>query len=57
VNTTLTREQFDTLRELLARAAGLVFDDDSRIVELVVRKVYAEPGREGARITVREWTA
>jgi hypothetical protein len=32
-----------------------VFDDDSRIVELVVRKIDATPGREGARITVELW--
>jgi Holliday junction resolvase RusA-like endonuclease len=42
----------------LARAtcdslSGIVFDDDARIVELLVRKVYAEPGCEGARIVVR----
>jgi len=30
----------------------LVFDNDSRIVELLVRKEYAAPGREGATITV-----
>jgi Holliday junction resolvase RusA-like endonuclease len=46
----------------LARATldpliGSVLDDDSRIVELDVRKVYAQPGQEGARITVEEWTA
>ena len=44
----------------LARATcdpliGSVMDDDSRIVELVVRKHYAEPGREGARIVVALW--
>ncbi len=44
----LTRSTLDCL-------TGLVFDDDSRIVELVVRKVYAEPGREGARIVVNEF--
>lgn len=43
----------------LARATldslnGLVFDDDARIVELVVRKRFAEPGREGAEIRVWE---
>lgn len=44
----------------LARATldpmiGSIYDDDSRIVELGVVKVYAQPGREGARITVDEW--
>lgn len=33
--------------------SGIVFDDDSRIVALDVEKVYAEPGREGATITIR----
>lgn len=42
----------------LARATldslnGIVFDDDARIVRLVVIKEYAEPGREGA--TIRVW--
>lgn len=44
-------------RATLDSLTGLVFDDDSRIVELLVRKVYAEPGREGARIVVREAVA
>jgi len=44
----------------LARATldpliGSIFDDDSRIVELLVRKEYATPGREGALIVVDEW--
>lgn len=44
----------------LARATldplhGIVFDDDSRIVELGVVKLYAQPGREGARIVVERW--
>ena len=34
---------------------GSVFDDDSRIVELLVRKEYAPPGRDGATIVVDEW--
>ena len=43
----------------LARAtidslSGLVFDDDARIVRLVVTKEYAQPGREGAAISVWE---
>lgn len=32
-----------------------IIDDDSRIVKLDVTKLYAEPGCEGARITVAEW--
>lgn len=35
---------------------GIVFDDDSRIVELALHKTYANPGDEGARIVVKEWT-
>ena len=31
---------------------GLAFDDDSRVIALVVSKQYAVPGREGASITV-----
>lgn len=42
-------------RSTLDSLTGLVFDDDSRIVELVVRKVFAEPGLEGARIVVCAW--
>lgn len=50
-----TKPDIDKLvRSTLDSLTGLVFDDDSRIVELVVRKVYAEPGREGARIVVQE---
>lgn len=41
----LTRSTLDSL-------TGLVFDDDSRIVKLSVRKEYAIPGHEGARIEV-----
>lgn len=33
---------------------GLAYDDDSRIVDFPTRKRYAEPGREGARITIEE---
>jgi hypothetical protein len=29
-----------------------VFDDDSRIVQLAIMKVYATPGEEGATIEV-----
>jgi Holliday junction resolvase RusA-like endonuclease len=35
---------------------GLVFDDDSRIVRLIVNKVYATKGNEGARIVIQEWS-
>jgi len=41
----LTRSTLDSL-------TGLVFDDDSRVVKLTVRKEYAIPGHEGARIEV-----
>jgi len=41
-------------RATLDSLTGIVFDDDSRIVELLVRKEYAQPGAEGARILVRE---
>lgn len=43
-------------RTTLDALTGTVFDDDSRIVSLAIAKVYAAPGREGARITVGEWT-
>lgn len=42
-------------RSTLDSLTGIVFDDDSRIVELIARKVYATPGNEGARITVEQW--
>lgn len=45
----LTRSTLDAMH-------GSIFDDDSRIVELGVVKVYAEPGNEGASISVKEWT-
>lgn len=44
-------------RTTLDALTGIAFDDDGRIVDLVTRKRYAEPGREGARITVEEWKA
>lgn len=31
---------------------GILFDDDSRIVETLERKIYAAPGMEGARIII-----
>jgi crossover junction endodeoxyribonuclease RusA len=39
-------------RSTLDSMTGIVFDDDSRIVWLNVTKMYASPGREGARILV-----
>lgn len=36
---------------------GIVFDDDARIVELVIRKVYAKPGDEGAFVRIEPWTS
>lgn len=51
-----TKPDIDKLaRTTLDSLTGLAFDDDSRIVDLVTRKRYAEPGKEGARITVEEW--
>lgn len=43
-------------RATLDALTGIVFDDDSRIVELALHKTYAAPGDEGARIVVKEWT-
>lgn len=43
------------VRSTLDSLSGLVFDDDARIVEIVVRKRYADPGREGAEIRVWEF--
>lgn len=42
-------------RATLDALTGIVFDDDSRIVELALHKLYAEPGDQGARIVVKEW--
>lgn len=39
-------------RSTLDSLTGIVFDDDSRIVRLVLVKVYAAPGNEGARISI-----
>lgn len=39
-------------RATLDSLTGSIFDDDSRIVALAVTKVWAEPGNEGATITV-----
>jgi Holliday junction resolvase RusA-like endonuclease len=41
-------------RSTLDALSGVVFDDDSRIVELIVRKEYAIPGQEGASVRVWE---
>jgi len=51
-----TKPDIDKLaRSTLDSLTGLVFDDDSRIVELRTRKIYATPGCEGATINVRKW--
>lgn len=51
-----TKPDVDKLaRATLDALTGAIFDDDSRIVDLVVRKRYAKPGQEGARITIEEW--
>ena len=39
-------------RATLDALTGIVFDDDARIVDLMLRKEYALPGREGAWIGV-----
>ncbi len=41
-------------RTTLDALTGIAFDDDSRIARLVLSKTYADPGKEGARITVEE---
>jgi len=41
----LTRSTFDIL-------TSVVFDDDSRIVSATITKAYAQPGTEGATITI-----
>lgn len=43
-------------RSTLDSLTGIVFDDDSRIARLVLTKVYAAPGREGATISVEAMT-
>lgn len=51
-----TKPDIDKLaRATLDALIGSAFDDDSRIVRLLIGKEYAMPGREGARITVEEW--
>ncbi len=39
-------------RSTLDSLTGIVFDDDARVAALQLRKVYAAPGQEGARIEV-----
>ena len=39
-------------RSTLDSLTGIVFDDDSRIVQLAITKVYATPGSEGATIAI-----
>jgi crossover junction endodeoxyribonuclease RusA len=39
-------------RSTLDSLTGIVFDDDSRVARLELRKIYAAPGQEGARIEV-----
>ena len=48
-----TKPDVDKLaRCTLDALTGLAFDDDSRIVRLVVSKIYAVPGNDGASITI-----
>jgi Holliday junction resolvase RusA-like endonuclease len=39
-------------RSTLDSLTGIVFDDDSRIVQLAISKIYATPGSEGATIAI-----
>jgi len=51
-----TKPDADKLcRHVLDVLTGLLWDDDARVVELLVRKEYAQPGNEGATILVDEW--
>ena len=51
-----TKPDIDKLtRATLDSLIGLAFDDDSRVVQLAISKLYASPGQEGARITVQEY--
>lgn len=51
-----TKPDIDKItRSTLDSMTGLAFDDDSRIVSLIVSKLYAVPGEEGAYIVVKEW--
>ena len=50
-----TKPDIDKLaRQILDAMTGIVYDDDSRISELWLKKLYADPGDEGADITVSE---
>lgn len=40
-------------RSTLDSLTGIIFDDDSRVTVLTIRKIYASAGDEGARIVVR----
>ena len=49
----ITKPDVDKLvRGTLDALTGILFDDDSRVVALEVRKFYAEPGKEGALIGI-----
>lgn len=51
-----TKPDIDKItRATLDSMTGLAFDDDSRIVSLLVTKLYAAPGQEGALLVVREY--
>lgn len=43
------------VRTTLDAMTGILFDDDSAVVELNVSKMYAAPGTEGATILIRPW--
>jgi Holliday junction resolvase RusA-like endonuclease len=52
-----TKPDVDKLYRLVGDVLNaLVWDDDSRVVDGIVRKRYALPGNEGATITIREAT-
>lgn len=47
------KPDLDKLLRTLDSLTGLVWDDDSRIVEIAATKTFAAPGYEGATIVVR----
>lgn len=50
-----TRPDIDKLaRNVLDALTGILWSDDGRVADLVLSKRWAEPDREGARITVTE---
>jgi crossover junction endodeoxyribonuclease RusA len=52
-----TKPDADKLaRATLDALTGIAIHDDARIVDLIVRKRYAERGREGACIMIGRWT-